>query len=57
MIYVYCPMFEYYSLQGEGYIGEFDDSGKMNLTHIPLSESETIYIQGDLLIAKKEFTS
>lgn len=50
-------MFEYYSLQGEGYIGEFDDSGKMNLTHIPLSESETIYIQGDLLIAKKEFTS
>ena len=44
--YVYYPMFEYYSLQGEGYIGEFDDSGKMKLTHIPLSESETIYIQG-----------
>ena len=32
--YVYYPMFEYYSLQGEGYIGEFDDSGKMKLTHI-----------------------
>ena len=43
--YVYYPMFEYYSLQGEGYIGEFDEEGVMNLTHIPLSETETIYIQ------------
>lgn len=38
-------MFEYYSLQGDGYIGEFNEEGVMNLTHIPLSESETIYIQ------------
>lgn len=51
--YVYYPMFEYYSLQSEGYIGEFDDSGKMNLTHIPLSESETIYIQRLIDIERK----
>ncbi len=43
--YVYYSMFEYYSLQGEDYIGEFDEYGVMKLTHIPLSESEEIYIQ------------
>lgn len=43
--YIYVPMFEYYSLQGEGYIGEFNEDGIINLIHIPLSESEAIYIQ------------
>ena len=36
--------FEFYSLQGNGYVGEFDDNGIFHLTHIPLSDTEIEYI-------------
>lgn len=55
--YVYYPMFEYYSLRSDGYIGEFNEEGVMNLSHIPLSETETTYIQELIENEKKKLHS
>lgn len=52
--YIFFPSFECYSLQGDGYVGEFNIDGKLILSGIPLSESEMGYIQS--LIEKEKMT-
>ena len=43
--YRFIPTVECYLLQGAGYFGMFDNDGILNLTHIPLSQSEINLIQ------------
>ena len=52
--YIFFPTYGYYSLQGGGYVGGFDDEGKLLLSTISLSESEKKYIQA--LIEKEKTT-
>lgn len=51
--YIFISTFEYYSLQGGGYMGGFDDEGILKFTHIPLSESEEKLIQSLIEDEKK----
>lgn len=52
--YIFIPTYEYYSLQGGGHVGDFDDDGLLYLTHIELSETEERYIKE--LIEKEKLT-
>lgn len=52
--YIFIPTCEDYSLQGGGYVGEFDEEGILMLSYISMSDSEMHYIQ--TLIEKEKMT-